>query len=76
MENLSFEESLEKLESIVHELESGGVELEKAIDKYTEAMKLVKVCSEKLNSATEKVNKILNENGELVDFNVAENEEA
>ena len=76
MENLSFEESLEKLESIVHELESGGVELEKAIDKYTEAMKLVKVCSEKLNSATEKVNKILNENGELVDFNVADNEEA
>ena len=76
MENLIFEESLEKLESIVHELESGGVELEKAIDKYTEAMKLVKVCSEKLNSATEKVNKILNENGELVDFNVAENEEA
>lgn len=76
MENLSFEESLEKLESIVHELESGGVELEKAIDKYTEAMKLVKVCSEKLNTATEKVNKILNENGELVDFNVAENEEA
>ena len=76
MENLSFEESLEKLESIVHELDSGGVELEKAIDKYTEAMKLVKVCSEKLNSATEKVNKILNENGELVDFNVAENEEA
>lgn len=76
MENLSFEQSLEKLESIVHELESGNIELESAIDKYTEAMKLVKFCSEKLNSATEKVNKILTENGELVDFDVAENEEA
>ena len=72
MEELSFEQALEKLEKIVNELESGSIELEKAIDKYTEAMKLVKFCNEKLNSATEKVNKILNENGELVDFEVSE----
>lgn len=72
MENLSFEKSLEKLESIVHELESGNIELESAIEKYTEAMKLVKSCSDKLNEATKKVNKILNENGELVDFNLSE----
>ena len=71
MENLSFEKSLEKLENIVHELESGNIELESAIDKYTEAMKLVKYCSEKLNQATEKVNKILTENGELVDFEIS-----
>lgn len=72
MENLSFEEALEKLENIVHELESGSIELDKAIEKYTEAMKLVKLCSDKLNSATEKVNKILTENGNLVDFEVEE----
>ena len=75
MENLSFEKSLEKLESIVHELESGNIELESAIEKYTEAMKLVKSCSDKLNEATKKVNKILNENGELVDFDLSENTE-
>lgn len=75
MENLSFEKSLEKLESIVHELESGNIELESAIEKYTEAMKLVKSCSDKLNEATKKVNKILTENGELVDFNLSENTE-
>ena len=46
--------------------------MDKAIDKYTEAMKLVKYCSEKLNNATKKVNKILTENGELVDFDVIE----
>ncbi len=71
MENLSFEKSLEKLESIVHELESGNIELESAIEKYTEAMKLVKSCSDKLNEATKKVNKILTENGELVDFEIS-----
>lgn len=75
MENLSFEKSLEKLESIVHELESGNIELESAIEKYTEAMKLVKSCSDKLNEATKKVNKILNENGELVDFNLSDETE-
>ena len=75
MENLSFEQSLEKLETIVHELENGSIELDKAIEKYTEAMKLVKSCSEKLNEATDKVNKILKENGELVDFSIDTNEE-
>ncbi len=75
MENLSFEKSLEKLESIVHELESGNIELESAIEKYTEAMKLVKSCSDKLNEATKKVNKILTENGELADFDLSENNE-
>lgn len=75
MENVSFEKSLEKLETIVHELESGNIELDKAIEKYTEAMKLVKSCSEKLNEATKKVNKILNENGDLVDFSIEDTEE-
>ena len=72
MEKMSLE-ALVKLEEIVHELEDGTTELDKAIDKYTEAMKLVKFCSDKLNTATEKVNKILTENGELIDFST-ENE--
>ncbi len=75
MKELNFEESLEKLETIVKELESGNVELDKAIEQYTEAMKLVKSCSDKLNAATEKVNKILNENGELVPFDIENKED-
>lgn len=69
----SFEEKLAELEQIVNELESGNVNLDDAIDKYTKAMKLAKECSDKLTKATEKINKILLENGELVDFNVEEN---
>ncbi|MCI9279620.1 MAG: exodeoxyribonuclease VII small subunit [Bacilli bacterium] len=72
--NISFEESLEKLESIVKELESGNIELDHAIDKYTEAMKLVSVCSDKLKNATEQVNKILNANDELIPFEINESE--
>ena len=66
----TFEESLTELETIVKELETGDVDLDKAITKYSEAMKLAKDCSDKLNKATEAVNKILNENGKLEDFEI------
>ena len=65
----NFEESLQELESIVKELESGNVNLDDAINKYTEAMKLAKYCGEKLNDAKKKVNKILTEDNELKEFN-------
>ena len=69
---ISFEDKIRELEEIVKELESGEVNLDDAIEKYTKAMKLAKECSDKLNTVTEKVNKILKENGELAEFNVSE----
>ena len=69
---ISFEEKIKKLENIVAELESGEVPLDDAINKYTEAMKLSKECSNKLNEVSEKVNKILSENGTLEDFEISE----
>ena len=65
----TFENALQELETIVKELESGNVDLDNAINKYTEAMKLAKFCSEKLNDATTKVNKILTEDNKLEEFN-------
>ena len=70
----SFEEKLEALELIVRELENGEVDLDDAIKKYTEAMKIAKECSVKLDSATKAVNKILKENGELEEFKGLEEE--
>ena len=75
MKNQTFEGALEKLEGIVKELENGNVDLDNAIKKYTEAMELSKYCSDKLKDATDKVNKILTENGELKDFNIEETKE-
>lgn len=69
---MSFEEKLAKLEGIVKELESGDVDLNETIEKYTQAMKLAKECSVEIEKAEEKVSKILNENGKLEDFNVEE----
>lgn len=69
---LSFEESLEKLEIIVKKLESGEVPLDEAIDNFNEAMKLAKTCDEKLKNAEEAITKLVKDNGEVVDFKVEE----
>ena len=67
-----FDELLVEIETIVKDLENGNVDLETSIEKYTEAMKLIKICSDKLNIATESVNKILEENGSLSNFTISE----
>ncbi len=72
MEEKKFDELLLEVEKIVKDLESGNIDLETSIDKYSEAMKIIKVCSDKLNKATESVNKILDENGNLNNFEVSE----
>lgn len=71
-EELTFEDKIKLLEEIVKELESGEVPLDDAINKYTEAMKLAKECSDKLSKVSEKVNKIMLENGKLEDFTISE----
>ena len=68
-ERINFEENIKKLEDIVRELESGNVALDDALNKFNEAFKLSKECDEKLNEVSEAVNKILNKDGNLEDFN-------
>ena len=70
IEKKKFEELIEELEVIVKDLEAGNTDLDETIKKYTEAMKIAKVCNDKLENATTAVNKILNENGELTDFEI------
>ncbi|WP_405306348.1 exodeoxyribonuclease VII small subunit [Methanobrevibacter sp.] len=72
MENLSFEESLEKLEEIVNKLENGDVPLDDAIDEFNNAMQLVKICENKLSKAEESIAKIVKDNGDVVEFNSTE----
>lgn len=71
-EEQSFEESLKELETIVKDLESGNTNLDDAINKFNDAMKLSKICNDKLKNAEENVNKILKENGSLEDFKIEE----
>lgn len=69
---LSFEESLVMLEDIVKKLEVGDVPLDDAINEFNKAMKLAKTCDEKLKNAEEAISKLVNNNGEIVDFKIEE----
>ena len=67
-----FEDKIKELEEIISVLENGEVSLDESIKKYTEAMKLVKECDLELKDIETKVNKIVDENGNLEDFEVKE----
>lgn len=71
-EEKTFEDQVRELEKIVSELESGELDLDKSIVRYTEAMKLIESCETKLNNATETINKIVDKNGKISDFVVEE----
>ncbi len=69
---LSFEESLQELETIVKKLEVGDVPLDDAISEFNKAMNLSKVCDEKLKNAEKTIASLVKDNGEIVDFQVEE----
>lgn len=52
---LSFEESVERLDEIVHHLESGDLSLDKSLSLFEEGASLVKECSKMLDEAEQKV---------------------
>ncbi len=65
-EELSFEQSLKRLEKIVNSLETGSVALEDSIKLYEEGIELSKKCLEKLENAEIKIKKLSKDlNGKL-----------
>lgn len=68
MNKLSFEENLEKLESLVKKLESGENSLDEAVKLYQEGIALAKICHEELKNAEEVIVKLMDSDN-LVDFN-------
>lgn len=58
-----FEECLQRLEKIVHELEKGEVPLEKSLTLFEEGMQLSSSCRKELDEAEGKVEILLKQNG-------------
>jgi len=52
---IKFEDALERLEEIVKELETGDIELEKALELFEEGTRLARICTKKLTQAERKV---------------------
>lgn len=63
-DNISFEESLKKLEEIAEKLENKDTTLEESITLFEEGMKYSKICSEILNNAKQKIISLSDYEGE------------
>lgn len=70
----TFEEAMEKLETLVERLEEGDVPLEEAISIYKEGMELSKLCHDKLTLVEEQLTQILTDDGQIKSFTVNEEE--
>ena len=66
-EELDFETALEDLEKIVEDLEKGGLSLDKTLAEFSQGMKLLKFCHDKLDSAEKKIELMLKENEEFTE---------
>jgi len=61
IENLSFEESINELNDIVEQLESGELDLETAMTLFERGLKLSKTSQQKLTAAEQKINVLIQE---------------
>lgn len=75
LQKLSFEEALEKLEKIVQDLESGELSLEDSVKSFEKGIELSKLCKKKLESAEERVKKIVEQEGGGFDLELFEEPE-
>lgn len=71
---LTFEQAMEQMEKIVGRLEEGEVPLEEAIDLFQKGMALSKVCHQKLEKVEEKMDQILQDDGEMKSFFIQEDD--
>jgi exodeoxyribonuclease VII small subunit len=62
---VNFEKAIKDLEKIVEELESGDLSLEESLKAFEKGIKLTRQCQGELEKAELKVQKLVEENGEL-----------
>ena len=63
----TFEASIEELEKIVSDLESGNMTLDESMKMFESGMKLARDCGEIIEKAEKKITMVLEKNGELVE---------
>ena len=59
---INIEDAFNELSDIVSEIEKDNISLEEAIKLFEDGMALTEICKNKLKSAEEKVNSLINKN--------------
>ncbi|MEE8316973.1 MAG: exodeoxyribonuclease VII small subunit [Syntrophobacteria bacterium] len=71
-----FEESLQKLEAIVAQMEEGDLPLEETLKAFEEGVRLARFCASKLDEAERKVEKLMRDQaGKLQTTSFSEEED-
>ncbi|KRL57333.1 exodeoxyribonuclease VII small subunit [Furfurilactobacillus rossiae] len=71
----TFEENLTALQAIVTKLEQGDVPLETALTQFQQGVTLSKQLQDTLDNAEKTLTKMMNDNGQEVDFEAAPDSE-
>jgi exodeoxyribonuclease VII small subunit len=68
---VDFEQSLDQLEELVEDMENGDLTLEESLKAFEQGIKLTRECQTALSQAEQKVQMLIEENGQLttVDLN-------
>ncbi|HAG95901.1 MAG: exodeoxyribonuclease VII small subunit [Pseudomonadales bacterium] len=61
---IDFEKSLQTLEQLVESMEGGDMTLEKSLEAFEQGIKLTKECQQALREAQQKVDILLQQNGD------------
>jgi exodeoxyribonuclease VII small subunit len=62
-ESINFEASLKELNTIVEEMEAGGLSLEESLEKFAVGITLTRECQQALKNAEQKVQILLEKSG-------------
>jgi exodeoxyribonuclease VII small subunit len=75
--NLNFEGALEELEALVEKMEDGNISLEESLKYFERGIALTRTCQKALAEAEQKVQILLEKNGEqqLQPFSTKDNNE-
>ena len=71
-DSFNFEQALEDLEELVTAMEEGELSLEESLQAFERGIKLTRECQTALKKAEQKVQVLINEDGDTEEFNFKE----
>lgn len=78
VDEMAFEDALERLEKIVEDMEGGDLKLADSLKRFEEGMKLARQCGDRLGKAEKRIETLISEagggDGEWVPFADADGE--
>jgi exodeoxyribonuclease VII small subunit len=74
-DSFDFEKALENLETLVSSMEEGDLSLEDSLKAFETGIKLTRECQAALKAAEQKVQVLINENGDTEDLDLSDGDD-